>query len=58
MGASGRIGAEPVADRQTTENLAATLFSAPGIPRRAAWHDLDGRPCELYRAGPVPGLTG
>jgi hypothetical protein len=57
VGASDRIGAEPVADRQTPENLAATLYSALGIPRTASWQDTDGRPYELYRAEPIPGLT-
>lgn len=37
VGASDRVGAEPVADRQTPENLAATLYSALGIPRTTAW---------------------
>ena len=57
VGASDRIGAQPRECRQTPENLAATLFSALGIPRKAAWRDLDGRPYELYRADPIPGLT-
>ncbi|MBI3411542.1 MAG: DUF1501 domain-containing protein [Planctomycetes bacterium] len=57
IGASDRIGGQPVADRQTPENLAATLYSALGIPGDATWHDTDGRPYELYRAHPIPGLT-
>jgi hypothetical protein len=57
VGASDRIGAQPTADRQTPETLAATLFDALGIPHDATWHDTDGRPYELYRAGPIPGLT-
>jgi uncharacterized protein (DUF1501 family) len=57
VGASDRIGAEPVADRQTPENLAATLYSALGIPRTTAWQDTAGRPYEVYRAEPIPGLT-
>jgi hypothetical protein len=56
VGASDRIGGEPVADRQTRENLAATLYSALGIPRDATWHDTDGRPYEVYRGEPIPGL--
>jgi hypothetical protein len=58
VGATDRIGAQPVADRQTTENLAATLLAALGVPRDAAWHDTDGRPYEVYRARPIPGLVG
>jgi hypothetical protein len=57
IGASDRIGAHPIADRQTPENLAATLFSALGIPGTSTWHDTDGRPYELYRGQPISGLT-
>jgi hypothetical protein len=57
VGTSDRIGAQPVADRQTPENLAATLYSALGIPRDTTWQDTDGRPYELYRGEPIPGLT-
>jgi hypothetical protein len=56
IGASDRIGAQPSADRQTPENLAATLYSALGIAPEMTWHDTDGRPYELCRATPVPGL--
>jgi hypothetical protein len=56
VGATDRIGAQPTADRQTPENLAATLFSALGLPADATWHDTDGRPYELYRGTPIPGL--
>ena len=57
IGASDRIGAQPSADRQTPENLAATIYSALGIPEEMVWHDTDGRPYELYRAQPIAGLT-
>jgi hypothetical protein len=57
IGASDRIGAQASADRQTPENLAATLYAALGIPRNTVWHDTDGRPYELYRSEPIPGLT-
>jgi hypothetical protein len=56
IGASDRIGAHPIADRQTPENLAATLYAALGIPAHTDWHDTDGRPYELYRAAPIAGL--
>ena len=56
IGASDRIGAEPAQDRQTPENLAATLYAALGIPHDTMWHDTDGRPYELYRGDPIPGL--
>jgi hypothetical protein len=57
IGASDKIGARPVADRQTPENLAATLYTALGIPPGMTWHDTDGRPYELCRGEPIPGLT-
>ncbi len=56
IGATDPIGAQPISDRQTPENLAATLYSALGIPHDTIWHDTDGRPYEMYRAGPIPGL--
>lgn len=56
IGASDRIGAQPAADRQTPENLAATMYAALGIPHNTTWNDTDGRPYELYRAQPIAGL--
>jgi hypothetical protein len=56
IGATDRIGGEPIADRQTPENLAATIYTALGIPRTAGWQDTDGRPYEVYRAEPISGL--
>jgi hypothetical protein len=57
IGATDRLAGPPIADRNTPENLAATLYAALGIPHDAMWHDTDGRPYELYRAEPVAGLT-
>jgi len=57
LGATDRIAAYPIADRQTPENLAATIFSSLGIPQNTSWHDTDGRPYELYRGQPIMGLT-
>jgi Protein of unknown function (DUF1501) len=57
IGSSDRIGAQPSENRQTTENLAATIYSALGIPHDTMWNDTDGRPYELYRAEPIAGLT-
>ncbi len=56
IGATDKIAAHPIADRQTTENLAATIFDTLGIPRHAEWVDFDGRPHEMYRADPIAGL--
>jgi uncharacterized protein (DUF1501 family) len=57
IGSSDRMGAQPSENRQTPENLAATIYSALGIPHDTMWNDTDGRPYELYRGEPIPGLT-
>ncbi len=41
----------------TPENLAATVYSALGIPHDMIWNDTDGRPYELYRGEPIVGLA-
>ena len=56
IGASDRMGAYPVVDRQTPENLSATIYRALGIPRAATWREVNGRPHEIYRDDPIPGL--
>jgi hypothetical protein len=57
IGATDKIGALPSASPQTPENLAATIYSALGIPRELAWHDHTNRPHFVYHADPIPGLT-
>jgi hypothetical protein len=57
IGATDRIAAQPIADRQTPESLAATLYTALGIAPHTIWHDTDGRPYEVCRAEPIVGLT-
>lgn len=56
IGATDKIAAQPIADRHTIENLAATVLSTLGIPRDSQWVDFDGRPHEVYRSEPVAGL--
>jgi hypothetical protein len=56
IGATDNIAAQPIADRHTVENLAATVLSTLGIPRDAQWADFDGRPHEVYRSEPIAGL--
>ncbi|MCA9012334.1 MAG: DUF1501 domain-containing protein [Planctomycetaceae bacterium] len=56
IGATDDIAAWPVSDRYTPENIAATIFHTLGIDERRSWHDIDGRPHELYRAQPIAGL--
>ena len=56
IGATDNIAAYPVSGRQTPENVAATIYQTLGIPTSADWHDVDGRPYELYRDEPIAGL--
>jgi hypothetical protein len=56
IGASDRLGADPLDEMQTPENLAATMYDVLGIPRDATWMDTDGRPHQLYHASPIAGL--
>ena len=61
IGASDALGAYPISDKQTTENFAATIYDALGIPRSAVWkeHAFDPRvEHKIYRAEPIPGLIG
>jgi uncharacterized protein (DUF1501 family) len=58
IGASDANGAYPVADAQTPENFAATIYDALDIPRDAAWRDTTGRPYPVYMAEPIRGLRG
>ena len=39
IGSSDKQAAYPASDPQTPENMAATIYSALGIPREAVWHD-------------------
>src|SRR5262249_38941477 len=55
IGATDKLAAYPITERQTPENLAATIYHTLGIPRNAAWKDVDDRPYELYRGEPIPG---
>jgi hypothetical protein len=54
VGSSDRIGGFPRSDPQTPENLAATIYSALGIPKTAAWHDAENRPHFVYSGDPMP----
>jgi len=56
IGATDKFAAQPIADRHTIENLAATVLATLGIPRNAQWVDFDGRPHEVFRSEPVTGL--
>ena len=57
VGASDNLGAYPSRDPQKPENMAATIYSALGLPRTTAWHDPLDRPNYIYHGDPIPGLT-
>ena len=57
IGATDKLGAYPSDQPQTPENMAATIYSALGIPSTAAWYDEVERPHHLYHGTPIPGLT-
>lgn len=56
VGASDKHGGFPAADPQTPENLAATIYSALGIPATVAWYDPTHRPHFVYHGQPIAGL--
>jgi hypothetical protein len=53
IGASDDLAAYPADEPLTVENISATMFAALGVPRDQLWHDVDGRPHEMYRADPI-----
>jgi hypothetical protein len=54
VGSSDRTGGYPATDPQTPEGFAATIYSALGIAKTAAWHDAEGRPHFVYSGDPMP----
>lgn len=56
VGSSDKIGSYPASSPQTPENMAATIYSALGIPRTAAWYDELNRPHQIYYGEPIDGL--
>jgi hypothetical protein len=57
VGSTDAIGGHPTSSPQTPENLAATIYSALGLPREAAWHDDVDRPHLIYHGDPITGLS-
>jgi hypothetical protein len=57
IGSSDKNGAFPSSCPQTPENMAATIYSALGLPKTIAWHDPNDRPHHIYYGEPIPGLT-
>lgn len=57
IGTSDKNGGYPAADRQTPENMAATIYHSLGIPETAMWKDDLDRPHHIYHGEPINGLT-
>ena len=57
IGSTDSQGGQPTSERQTPETLAATMYSALGLPRHTQWHDLQERPMPLYNADPIAGVS-
>ncbi|MBQ18356.1 MAG: hypothetical protein CMJ65_14660 [Planctomycetaceae bacterium] len=57
VGASDKLGGYPVANPQKPENMAASIYSALGIPRDAVWKDEVDRPYHIYHGQPIDGLV-
>lgn len=57
IGATDNIGAYPVSQPQTPENLGATIYQALGLPRTTHWQDSTSRPHFIYHGEPIAGLS-
>ena len=57
VGSSDKVGGYPAANPQKPENMAASIYSALGIPRNAAWYDEVDRPHNIYYGQPIEGLV-
>ena len=53
IGSSDKQAGQPRDNRQSPENLVATMYSALGIPQKAHWYDLQDRPMHLYGGGKI-----
>ncbi len=57
IGQTDAHAAYPIADPQTPENMAATIYQALGIPPTATWQDDLNRPHQIYHGTPITGLV-
>jgi uncharacterized protein (DUF1501 family) len=57
IGSSDKNGGFPATDPQTPENMAATIYSALGIPKSIMWQDVENRPHHVYFGEPIQGLN-
>lgn len=57
IGSSDEQAAYPASSPQKPENMAASIYSALGIPRTATWKDELNRPHNIYFGDPIEGLV-
>jgi hypothetical protein len=57
IGSSDEQAAYPASDPQKPENMAASIYSALGIPPAATWKDEFNRPHNIYFGEPIEGLV-
>jgi len=57
IGSSDEQAAYPASDPQKPENMAASIYSALGIPQTATWKDELNRPHSIYFGDPIEGLV-
>ena len=53
VGSTDKTGGYPEADPQTPENLAATIYTALGLPETTAWFDDQQRPHQIFQGQPI-----
>jgi hypothetical protein len=53
VGATDKVAAYPVDNPKSPEDMAATIYHAPGIPSTAAWYDDLQRPHQIYHGRPI-----
>lgn len=58
VGASDRLGGEPITQRYGPWDVAATIFHALGIDPRAIYRDLEGRPLRIAEGRPLDSIYG
>ncbi|MCA9028203.1 MAG: DUF1501 domain-containing protein [Planctomycetaceae bacterium] len=56
IGKTDADAAYPIADPQTPENMAATIYTALGLPPTATWQDELNRPHQIFYGEPIKGL--
>lgn len=56
VGGTDKTGGFPVADPQTPENLAATIYTSLGLPETTAWFDESRRPHQIFQGSPISAL--